>query len=228
MTGFLQPPNPLRAVTFDLDGLMFNTEEIYQEVDREILARRGKATSVELHDQIMGRQAKVALQLMIDWHQLSDTVDDLLAESREIMQRLLPTRLAPMPGMVALLDALEASGIPRGIATSSGRESTSSILLRYQWEKRFSFVLTGESIEHSKPAPDVYLLAAEKHGVRPEEMLVLEDSQIGCQAAVAAGSYTVAVPAGRSRAHQFDGVHLVADSLRDERIYRALQLRQQC
>lgn len=224
MTEFAFPQVPLRAVTFDLDGLMFNTEEMYQEVDREILSRRGKPPSTELLDQMMGRQAKVALQLMIDWHQLPDSVEELLAESREIMMRLLPTRLAPMPGMIELLTALEAAGIPRGIATSSSREFTASILLRYEWEQRFSFALTGESIEHSKPAPDVYLLAAEKHGVRPEEMMVLEDSQIGCQAGVAAGAYTVAVPSGRSRAHDFAGVQLVAESLQDPRIYGALGL----
>ena len=224
MTSFVLPKVPLRAVTFDLDGLMFNTEEMYQEVDREILARRGKHSSVELLDQMMGRKAKVALQLMIDWHQLPDTVEGLLAESREIMSRLLPTRLAPMPGLMALLSAVETAGIPRGIATSSGREFTAGILLRFQLEPRFSFVLTGEAVEHSKPAPDVYLLAAEKHGVRPEEMMVLEDSQIGCQAGVAAGAYTVAVPSGRSRAHDFTGVQLVAESLEDQRIYEALGL----
>lgn len=224
MTGFELPEPPLRAVTFDLDGLMFNTEEMYQEVDREILARRGKPPSTELLDQMMGRKASVALQLMIDYHHFPDTVEDLLAESREIMKRLMPARIAPMPGMVALLEALEAAGIPRGIATSSGREFVSSILLRFEWESRFAFVLSGDSIEHSKPAPDIYLLAAERHGVRAEDMMVLEDSQVGCQAGVAAGAYTVAVPAGRSRVHDFSGVRFVANSLADERIYRALGL----
>ncbi len=224
MTESVLPNTPLRAVTFDLDGLMFNTEEMYQEVDRTILARRGKPSSGELLDQMMGRNAQAALQLMIDWHQLSDTVEELLAESREIMSRLLPARLAPMPGLMALLSALEAAGVPKGIATSSGQEHVASILLRFHFGPRFSFVLTGDNIEHSKPAPDVYLLAAEKHGVRPEEMLVLEDSQIGCQSGVAAGAYTVAVPGGRSHAHDFTGTRFIAKSLTDERIYQALSL----
>jgi len=224
MTHFALPKVPLRAVTFDLDGLMFNTEEMYQEVDREILARRGIPPSTELLDQMMGRKAQVALQLMIDWHKLPDTVEDLVTESREIMSRLLPARLAPMPGLLALLSALEEADLPRGIATSSGREFTASVLLRFELEPRFSFVLTGESVQHSKPAPEVYLLAVEKHGVRPEEMMVLEDSQNGCQAGVAAGAYTVAVPSGRSRRHDFTGVQFVANSLKDLRIYQALNL----
>jgi HAD superfamily hydrolase (TIGR01509 family) len=224
MTDFVLPKVPLRAVTFDLDGLMFNTEEMYQEVDRELLARRGKHPATELLDQMMGRKAQAALKLMIDWHQLPDTVEGLLAESREIMLRLLPVRLSAMPGLLALVSALEAADIPCGIATSSGREFTAQILLKFEMEPRFSFVLTGEAVQQSKPAPDVYRLAAERHGVQPEEMMVLEDSQIGCQAGVAAGAYTVAVPSGRSRAHSFPGVQLVAVSLKDERIYRVLNL----
>jgi HAD superfamily hydrolase (TIGR01509 family) len=224
VTDFQLPQSPLRAVTFDLDGLMFNTEEMYQEVDRTILARRGKQSSDEVLDQMMGRQALVALQIMIDWHQLTDTAEELLDESREILSRLWPARLALMPGLMDLLQALEAAGVPKGIATSSDRKTVASMLLRFQLEPRFSFVLTGDSTEQCKPAPDIYLLAAEKHDVQPEEMLVLEDSQLGCRAGVAAGAYTVAVPGGRSHAHDFAGTRLVAQGLADARIYQALGL----
>ncbi|HEX6960406.1 MAG TPA: HAD family hydrolase, partial [Lacipirellula sp.] len=83
---------------------------------------------------------------------------------------------------------------------------------------------TSEDIEHGKPEPDVYLLAATRHGLKASEMMVLEDSQIGCQAAVAAGAYTVAVPHGQSMSHQFPGVQLIAETLADRRIYKALKL----
>jgi HAD superfamily hydrolase (TIGR01509 family) len=224
VSDFLLPQTPLRAVTFDLDGLMFNTEEMYQEIDRTLLARRGKPSSDELLDQMMGRKAKDAIKIMIDWHELPDTVDDLLVEGREIMSRLMPARLAPMPGLMKLLEALEQANIPKGIATSSEGKTVAGMLLRFQLEPRFSFVLTSDATQRSKPAPDVYLLAAEQHGVRPEEMMVLEDSQIGTQAAVSAGAYTVAVPGGRSHAHDFAGAKLVAKGLTDHRIYQALGL----
>jgi HAD superfamily hydrolase (TIGR01509 family) len=218
------PSPPLRAVTFDLDGLMFNTEELYQEVGGIILQRRGKAICGELLDQMMGRKSLVALGVMIDWHQLEDTPEQLAAECAEIFVDLLPARLAPMPGLLDLLAALEAAGVPKAIATSSGRAFVSRTLELFQLEPRFAFVLTAEDIEHGKPAPDVYLLAAERHGVAPSEMMVLEDSQIGCQAAVAAGAYAVAVPHGQSLEHKFRGVKFAATSLADERIYAALGL----
>lgn len=222
MTDFPAPQQPIRAVTFDLDGLMFNTEHLYQEVDHILLDRRGKQSSQELLDQMMGRKADVALQLMIDWHGLGETVDELYQESREIMFRLMKDRLEPMPGLLALLDGLESAGIPKGIATSSRRQFAHTALDKFELRPRFSFVLTCEDIEHGKPAPDVYQKAARQHDMEPAAMMILEDSQIGSQAGVASGAYTVAVPAGSSLRHKFDGVQFMADTLCDERIYQVL------
>ncbi len=224
MPDFTPPDPPLRAVTFDLDGLMFNTEELYQEVGAAILGRRGHEIVGELLDQMMGRKSDVALQIMIDWYGLDATPALLAAESAELFAELLPQRLAPMPGLVELFSALEAAGIPKGVATSSGRQFVEIVLKIAGLRERLEFVLASEDIEHGKPAPDVYLLAAGRHGVSPSEMMVLEDSQIGCQAAVAARAYTVAVPHGRSSRHEFPGVQFIADSLADPRIYAALRL----
>src|SRR5712671_4820587 len=99
----MQPPNPIQAVVFDLDGLMFNTEELYFEVGTELLRRRDKLLTRELLNQMMGRPSRVSLQIMIDWHSLDDTVQILQRETDEIFSDLLNTRLAPMPGLVELL-----------------------------------------------------------------------------------------------------------------------------
>lgn len=224
MKSFEPPSPPLQAVTFDLDGLMFNTEELYQEVGGMLLARRGKQITGELLDKMMGRKSNVALALMIEHHQLDATPEQLAAETAEIFGGILPDRLAPMPGLLDLLAALEGANIPKGIATSSGRAFVERVLGVFHLQPRFDFVLTSEDIEHGKPEPDVYLLAAQRHGVPAGEMMVLEDSQIGCQAAVAAGAYTVAVPHGQSLKHQFPGVQFMAKTLADERIYAALRL----
>jgi HAD superfamily hydrolase (TIGR01509 family) len=216
------PSENLLAVTFDLDGLMFNTETLYQEVGTTVLARRGKEFTGDLIDRMMGRKSNEALQLMIDWHQLTETPEELAMESAEIFADLLPRRLQPMPGLLELLAALEAAGLPKGIATSSSRTFVRNVLGFFDLEPRFEFVLASEDIEHGKPAPDVYQLAAQRHGIDTTSMMVLEDSQIGCRAAVAAGAYTVAVPHGRSRTHQFPPVKLIAESLADRRIYQAL------
>ena len=224
MNDISSPTPPLRAVVFDLDGLMFNTEDLYFQVGSTVLARRGCEFTDELLDQMMGRQAAKALQIMIDYHDLDTTVPLLASESMEVMRGLLLEHLEPMPGLLPLLAALESAELPKAIATSSSREFLDQVLQLSQLTDRFSFTLTGEDIEHGKPAPDVYLLAAEKHGCSPEEILVLEDSQLGCQAAVAANTYAVAVPSGHSLTHAFPGAKFIADSLRDFRIYQALNL----
>jgi HAD superfamily hydrolase (TIGR01509 family) len=212
----------IRAVVFDLDGLMFNTEELYIDVGSELLRRRGRQFTKDLVDKMMGRPSAVALELMIQEHALEATVEQLLAETDEIFPEILRTRLATMPGLLELLAALEASGIPKAIATSSRRSFVDRVLAPFDLQARFAFILASEDITHGKPHPEIYLAAAMQHGVLPQEMLVLEDSANGCRAAVAAGAIAVAVPGDHSRAHDFSGAALVADSLADERIYRLL------
>jgi len=218
------PPQPLRAVAFDLDGLLVNTEILYFEVGDEILRRRGHRFGHELRAKMMGLPGRVAFGVMIEHHKLTDSVERLQAESTEIFAEILEARLQPMPGALELLDALEQAAIPKCIATSSGRAFLDKVLARLELAERFSFFLTSESISQGKPHPEIYHSAAANFNVPPAEMMVLEDSQHGCRAAVTAGAFTVAVPGDHSDQHDFSGAALVADSLADERIYAALGL----
>jgi HAD superfamily hydrolase (TIGR01509 family) len=127
-----------------------------------------------------------------------------------------------MPGAVALVEHLVARGLPRGVATSSGPDFAHDVLGRVGLLDRFGFVLTSADVTQGKPHPEIYETAAGRLGVRPERMLVLEDSAAGCRAAVAAGAVAVAVPGGHSRRHDFTGARLVAESLADPRIHALL------
>jgi HAD superfamily hydrolase (TIGR01509 family) len=220
----MSPSPTIRAVVFDLDGLLFNTEELYQFVGTELMRRRGKPFEDALIHKIMGRPQQVALQMMIDWHGLDTTVDILARETEEVFSGILGERLALMPGAAELLDALENAQIPKAIATSSGRRFVKNVLGHFHLEPRFQFILTGEDVTHGKPDPEIYNRAAQQFGTAPAEMMVLEDSQNGCRAAVAAGAFAVAVPGGHSVQHDFSGAAIVADTLRDPRIYAALGL----
>ena len=208
----------LAAVAFDLDGLLVNTEELYQHVGTELLRRRGHSFEPDLLDAMMGRPQQVSLKIMIEWHGLADTIETLATETREIFRSLLDTELRTMPGAVELLDLLDARGIARGVATSSGPDFAHDVLGRMGIRDRFAFVLTSADVTHGKPHPEIYQTAARRLAVDPGAMLVLEDSQAGCKAAVEAGAVAVAVPGGHSRRHDFSGARFVAETLADPRI----------
>jgi pseudouridine 5'-phosphatase len=208
----------IEAVAFDLDGLLVNTEELYQHVGSELLRRRGKSFEPDLLDAMMGRPQQVSLKIMIEWHGLADTAETLAAETHEIFQSLLDTELRTMPGAVDLLDLLDARGVARGVATSSGPAFAHDVLSRVGLRDRFAFVLTSADVTHGKPHPEIYQSAARRLAVDPAGMLVFEDSQAGCKAAVAAGAVAVAVPGGHSRRHDFTGARFIAETLADPRI----------
>ena len=213
---------PVRAVAFDLDGLMFNTEELYNEVGAELVGRRGHSIDLELLRRMMGRPSRVALGLMIEWYELSDSVEQLQRETDQVFQGLLHDRLEAMPGLVELLGELDRKRIPKAITTSSRRAYVETLLEIADLGTEFAFVLTAEDVEQGKPAPEIYTKAAAQFGVEPSRVMVLEDSEIGCRAAVSANAYTVAVPGAHSAEHEFPGVAFVADSLADRRIYERL------
>jgi HAD superfamily hydrolase (TIGR01509 family) len=213
-----------RAIVFDMDGLMFNTEDVYWRVGTELLRRRGRRFSRELSDAMMGRPPQTCFDVMIRWHSLDETWQELAAESEEIFLSLLDRHLAPMPGLMELLAALEKAGIGKAIGTSSSRRSLEAILSRFALEPRFQFVLTAEDIAHGKPDPEIYLKAASRFGVAPSELLVLEDSQTGCRSAAAAGALVVAVPGAHSIGQDFSAAALVLGSLADRRLYELLEL----
>ncbi|MBL9093956.1 MAG: HAD-IA family hydrolase [Planctomycetaceae bacterium] len=225
MTPAAKSESPFRpkAAVFDLDGLMFNTEDLYQFVGGELLRRRGHVFTAELLDRMMGRPGKIALQIMIDTHALDTTVEQLTIETDEIFPAILDNRLAMMPGLATLLATLEAADMPKAIATSSRRSFVVDVLTRFALEPRFQFILSAEDIVEGKPHPEIYLTAAKRLNVSPQEMVVFEDSQNGCRAAVAAGAIAVAVPGGHSLRHNFDGARFIAESLADPRIYELLQ-----
>jgi HAD superfamily hydrolase (TIGR01509 family) len=210
----------IKAVVFDFDGLMFNTEEIFNRSGRELLRRRGLEMTPELLTLMMGRRADEAFPLMIAELGLTESAADLRAEERTIFQDMLWTDVAPMPGLFELLTAIESRALPKGVATSSRRPYIESVLRKFELVDRFDLLLTSEDVTEGKPHPEIYLTAASRLGVRPAEMLVLEDSEIGTRSAAAAGAVAVSIPHEHSRHHDFSAATFVAERLDDPQILR--------
>ena len=183
----------------------------------EMLRRRGKELDHELVRRMMGLQAEVALKLFIEHYELSDTPEELMREGDEFFDKVLPTRLAPMPGAVTLLDSLTFDGSrPLALTTSSDKAAVERIMAICDFRHHFEFWLTAEDIAQSKPHPEIYTTAAARFGIEPNEMLVFEDSENGCKSGVAAGAHVIAIPSKLT--HDYTGSLFVADSLEDVRI----------
>jgi len=212
----------MQAVVFDMDGLMFNTEDVYTVVGTELLRRRGHPFTPELKNAMMGLRPQPSFEAMIRHCNLTETWQQLAAESNALFIAVLAENLAPMPGLLELLDTLEQANIPKAIGTSSSSELVEVCLAPFNMQRRFQFILTAEDITHGKPHPEIYLTAARRHGVSPAEMMVLEDSENGCRAAAAAGAFTVAVPGEHSRQQDFSMASLILESLADQRLYEIL------
>ncbi|TWT36253.1 Phosphorylated carbohydrates phosphatase [Posidoniimonas corsicana] len=214
-------PQPIRAVAFDMDGTMANSEDVYEHVGTETLRRRGHEFTDELRHRMMGQPAAQALAVMIAHHGLSDTVEALEAEGEELFWEIAHTILKPMPGVEQIIAEVDRAGLPRCVVTSGSRRYAERILGEVGLTG-FQFYITADDVKHGKPHPEPYLQAAERFGVEPAELLVLEDSANGCKAGVAAGAVTVALPNHHTAGHDFTGAALVADTLADPGIRNLL------
>jgi HAD superfamily hydrolase (TIGR01509 family) len=212
----------IKAVVFDFDGLMFNTEEIFNLSGKELLRRRGKEMTPAILSMMMGRRSDEAFPMMIEALGLTEDPAALRAEERAIFHDLLWKHVAPMPGLFELLTHIEERGLPKGVATSSRRPYIESLLVHFKLIDRFHVTLTAEDVTRGKPHPEIYLTAAARIGVAPAEMLVLEDSEMGTRSAAAAGAVAVSVPHEHSRSQDFSAAYDIATGLHDPKILRLL------
>jgi HAD superfamily hydrolase (TIGR01509 family) len=211
----LTTPPTIRAVAFDLDGLMFDTEALFVRVAGAMLADRGKVFTAEMMAAMIGRQADVSYPALKRLADLPESPEELLAEARRRFYEEIDTAVHPTPGLFALVYHLGRTDLPLNVATSSRRAYAERLLRNHGLWDRFAFLLGAEDVTRSKPDPEIYLKAAAGHGVEPSALLVLEDSPAGVAAARAAGAFVVAIPHDHSPADRLGEAHRIAGRLDD-------------
>jgi HAD superfamily hydrolase (TIGR01509 family) len=209
----------IRAVAFDMDGLLLNTEDLYGEIGVILMGRRGKRYRDEVRKKMIGLPAPQAYGVLIEAESLVETWQELHEETEAIFEEILPSRIATMPGLEEMLHQVESKGLPRCVATSSTTEFAHRALGLVGVLDRFDFVITAGDVARGKPHPDIYEEAARRMGIETTEMLVLEDSPTGTKAGVAAGAYVVSVPNEHTAGGDFGGAKWIANTLRDERFH---------
>ncbi len=185
----------IKAVIFDLDGLLVDTETVCYQILRDILAEFGYPFPLEEYTRdYSGKPEDVNAARLIQTHRLPWTVEEGLERIFAMERQRHAQGVALKPGAKELLAHLRETGRGVAMASSSLRERALNLLDQHHITNYFQhFVFAGE-VERGKPAPDVFLKACEKLGRPPADCLVLEDSEAGIQAAHAAGVPVICVP----------------------------------
>jgi HAD superfamily hydrolase (TIGR01509 family) len=183
----------IQAVAFDLDGVLLQSEEVWDAVRESYVRERGGRYDEQVQRAMMGMSAPEWSRFLHDEAGIPDNPDEINSDVVGRMLAAYRRELPLLPGAVAAVHRA-AAAFPLGLASSSNREIFAEVLELAGLTKCFRATVSSEEVEHGKPAPDVYLEVARRLDTAPERCTAVEDSNAGIRSAKAAGMRVVAIP----------------------------------
>lgn len=204
----------IRAIFWDNDGVLVDTEHLYFEATQKVLAQAGIRLTEDTYLELFLRQGRGAWHLAEEHGVPPADIDRLREERNALYAQLLHQAPRLIEGVLDVLEALHGKYV-MGVVTSSRKDHFDVIHRSTRLLKYFDFVLASGDYSRGKPAPDPYLLAVERSGAAPDECIAVEDSERGLEAAVLAGIKCLIVPSRLTRACTFPGAHRILSSVRE-------------
>lgn len=204
-------------VIYDMDGVLLDTESFYTKAATMFAARHGKEFGPELKSRMIGKKSIDSATIFVKSLGLPIAPEEYLKAREDLLNHLLP-QARRMPGAERLTLHLKKARVPQAVATSSDTYHFKLKTTRHaSWFGIFDCLILGDdpALKRGKPAPDIFLLAAERLGAVPADCLVFEDAPAGVEAARAAGMSTVAVPDSMVDSACYGGADQVLSSLVD-------------
>jgi HAD superfamily hydrolase (TIGR01509 family) len=198
-------------VVFDLDGVLWDGEPLYHEAFNVVLEPYGHTVSSDDYVNIIGHSVESAWAWVLENFKIREEPARFLRRYNEAVLELLAQPVQPLPGVRELLTELKQRGLPIGLASASLRQWVNATIRGLHIENAFDATVSASEVTNSKPAPDLYLAAAEKLGVPPTECLAVEDTGAGVAAAKAAGMFAVQVRASSTALPPLEQADLVID-----------------
>ena len=184
----------LSAIIFDLDGVLADSEAWWNQIDAKLLAAYGVTYRGEYHQNVVGVSYRLAVEFYKKAFGLSVPTEEMMRRRGEIATEFFADRVGLFPNAKEVLEELRQMKLRLAVATSSVGASARPFLDRHQLSGFFDVIVTGEQVEHGKPAPDIYLCAADKLGIPADACLVVEDALPGVAAARAAKMRVAVIP----------------------------------
>lgn len=185
------------AVTFDLDGVLADSEPWWNQIDTKLLAEHGVNYRGEYHQNVLGVSYRIAVEFYKNAFHIRTSVEELMCRRGEIATEFFANRVGLFPSAKRTLQRLIEMEVPLAIATSSVSASAHPFLDRTGIRSLFKVIVTGDEVQRGKPYPDIYLRTSNKLGIPPEACLVVEDALSGVAAAKAAHMRVAAIPDSR-------------------------------
>jgi HAD superfamily hydrolase (TIGR01509 family) len=206
---------PFRAVIFDMDGVIADSEPTYREAINLVLAPTGHRMSEQQYEEVIGTSVRFTWRTILETFAIEGDIEDYVRRYARALIELLRRPLPPLPGVRELLAELRRRSLPAALATSSWKRWAEALLQATGLDGAFDAVVWREMAERPKPAPDLFLRAAELVAVEPARCIVLEDTAPGLEAARAAGMLAVQVRSASTALPPQPHADLVLESLKD-------------